>query len=75
LPAEYAPWLIDEPDAATFADLTLALLEDDDARRALAAAGAETAAGLSGRRYVRETVALIRERAVEKREIEPLRLD
>lgn len=65
-PPSYAPWLLDRPDAAAFAEKTLALLDDADLRGRLAEAGAASVAGLDDERYVRATVALMLERARTK---------
>jgi glycosyltransferase involved in cell wall biosynthesis len=60
LPAAYADWLVAEPKALVLATKALALLSDADRRRELAEAGAAAAARLDEKRYVAETVALIR---------------
>lgn len=59
LPPAYAPWLLEAPHAARFAELALALLDDAGLRRELAHAGAEQVAQFDEKRYVRETVELI----------------
>ncbi len=63
LPPDYTPWLLEAPDAARFAELTLNLLEDPAQRARLGTAGAEAVAAFDEKRYVRETVALILEQA------------
>lgn len=60
LPTDYAPWLLERPDAAVFAAKALALLDDTPARQRLVAAGLANAAHLDGDRYVAETLATIR---------------
>ncbi len=70
-PPAYVPWILDAPDAARFAELTLALLEAPAQRAQLGAAGAEAVAAFDDQRYVRETVALILERARAKAEAAP----
>jgi glycosyltransferase involved in cell wall biosynthesis len=63
LPPSYARWLLNEPDAAAFAEKVLALLDDLDLRTHLGAVGASSVAGLDHERYVRATVGLMLERA------------
>jgi len=59
LPPAYAPWLSDRPDSVQFAQQTLALLADDEARRSLALAGVESVAAFDRQHYVDATVATI----------------
>lgn len=59
LPAEYAPWLLERPDADAFAAHALRLLDDTETREALAGAGARGAATLTRDAYVARTVAAI----------------
>jgi glycosyltransferase involved in cell wall biosynthesis len=59
LPAEYAPWLIDEPAADAFADKAIALLDDQRERAQLSAAGIRSVAAYDDRRYADATVATI----------------
>jgi glycosyltransferase involved in cell wall biosynthesis len=59
LPEEYAPWLVEEPEAALLAEKALALLDDEVARRRLAAAGIRSVASYDDRHYVDATVATI----------------
>jgi hypothetical protein len=59
LPAEYAPWLIDEPSPDAFADEAIALLGDSSERARLSAAGIRSVAAYDDRRYVAATVATI----------------
>jgi glycosyltransferase involved in cell wall biosynthesis len=66
LPQAYAPWLVDAPDAAAFADKTLALIADEPARLRLAAAGVQGIRPFGGDAYVRRTLAIIRECARAK---------
>jgi glycosyltransferase involved in cell wall biosynthesis len=61
LPMDYAPWLLERPDAAAFAAKALDLLDDAAARQRLAAASLANAAYLDGDRYVAETLATIRQ--------------
>jgi glycosyltransferase involved in cell wall biosynthesis len=75
LPSGYAPWLLDRPDAATFAEKAIALLADAEGRGhlgelgelgalgALGELGARSVAGLDDERYVRSTVSLMLDRA------------
>jgi glycosyltransferase involved in cell wall biosynthesis len=59
LPAEYAPWLIDEPAADAFADKALALLGDSRERARLSAAGIRSVAAYDDHRYIDATIATI----------------
>lgn len=61
LPPVYRPWLLDEPDADEFAAKTLELLANEQTRLELARAGVASIAAFGEERYVRETVALIRQ--------------
>jgi glycosyltransferase involved in cell wall biosynthesis len=63
LPPAYAPWLLDSPDAAAFADKAIALLDDPALRRRLGALGAAGVGGFDDERYVHATVRLMLERA------------
>lgn len=60
LPPEYGPWLLDAPDAAEFAEKTLALLDDDAARSTLASAGVENVSRLDRAAYAEASVRVIR---------------
>ncbi len=62
LPAAYAPWLLDAPEAEAFAELALKLLDDRAACAALAAAGAANVPRLDRARYVDASVRTIRAR-------------
>jgi glycosyltransferase involved in cell wall biosynthesis len=55
LPDDYAPWLLDTPDAGGFAALAIRLLNDEGARRTLAAAVAASIGALDHRAYARES--------------------
>ncbi len=46
LPAQYAPWIVERPEAAAMAAKALTLLADAELRRGLAAAAAATIAGV-----------------------------
>jgi glycosyltransferase involved in cell wall biosynthesis len=59
LPKDYAPWLLEEPDASVFADRALALLEDSPARKRLAEAAAASVRRFDDGSYVSATVAAI----------------
>jgi glycosyltransferase involved in cell wall biosynthesis len=59
LPAEYAPWVIDEPSADAFADKAIALLGDPRERARLSAAGIRSVAAYDDHRYVGATVTTI----------------
>lgn len=59
LPADYATWILDAPEAAALADRVLALLESETLRRALGAAGAACTARLTRRAYVEATIATL----------------
>jgi glycosyltransferase involved in cell wall biosynthesis len=59
LPAEYAPWVIDEPAADALADKATALLADSRERARLSAAGIRSVAAYDDHRYVDATVATI----------------
>lgn len=63
LPAEYAPWLLDVPDAARFAEKALALLDDADARARLAEAGVAAARAFDQALYARASLGEMREAA------------
>lgn len=67
LPAAYAPWLLERPDAADFAARALELLADASTRRALGAAGAATVAAYDERAYMAGTLDLI---AAQKRRVQ-----
>lgn len=56
LPPAYAPWLLEHPDETALAAHALSLLGDASTRAALANAGVERAATLSGTRYAKRTV-------------------
>jgi glycosyltransferase involved in cell wall biosynthesis len=60
LPDAYEPWLLDVPDGEAFAEKALALLADDGARAALAAAGAAGVGTIDRESYVGETIDTIR---------------
>ena len=68
LPALYDSWLLDAPDADAFAEKTLALLADEAARGALAAAGIASVSAFDRAHYVEATVKLIRHCAREARQ-------
>jgi glycosyltransferase involved in cell wall biosynthesis len=59
LPAEYAPWLVDEPDPVALAERAVALLGDTGERARLADAAAATVAAFDSRAYVERTCRLI----------------
>jgi glycosyltransferase involved in cell wall biosynthesis len=59
LPAVYAPWLLDAPDAAAMAERALALLADADLRAQLAGAAAASVAAFDERAYVEGTRRLL----------------
>ena len=61
LPKVYDAWLLDTPDAQGFAERTLTLLGDDNARLELAAAGVASIAAFDSAHYVRASVELIRD--------------
>ena len=56
LPAAYAPWLLDAPEAEVFAAHALALLDDEEERLALAAAGRASIGAYDRRNYVHRSV-------------------
>ena len=60
LPREYDGWVLDEPDAAEFADRALALLDDADTRARLSAAGLENARKLDQADYIDASIRMIR---------------
>lgn len=60
LPGAYDPWLLDVPDSEAFADKALALLANDRACAALAAAGAAGLGEIDRESYVRRTIGTIR---------------
>lgn len=66
LPPEYEPWVLETPEADVFAAKALALLDDDEARAKLAAAGVASSVTVDDHRYVRETVETIDRCAGEK---------
>ncbi|MGH8167771.1 MAG: glycosyltransferase family 4 protein [Woeseiaceae bacterium] len=66
LPDVYEPWLVDEPEAAVFAEKALSLLSDEKTRFSLSAAGVASIASFDREHYVRATVGMIRECAREK---------
>lgn len=68
LPQAYEPWLLDAPDAAAFADRTLALLTDESTRLCLGAAGVQGIGHFGRDAYVRRTLVLIHECARAKLE-------
>jgi hypothetical protein len=59
LPPTYERWLADRPHAGDFAQRTLALLADDEARSELALSGAENVTRYDDRAYATATVATI----------------
>lgn len=59
LPPEYAPWLLDAPDAAALAERALQLLDDPSLRARLAAAGVAAATALDKSVYARESIAMM----------------
>ena len=61
LPEDYEPWLVDEPEAAVFAEKALSLLSDEKARFSLAEAGLASIASFDREHYVRATVGMVRE--------------
>jgi glycosyltransferase involved in cell wall biosynthesis len=66
LPQAYEPWLLDAPDAAAFADKTLALIADDSVRLSLAAAGVQGVRPFGRDAYIRRTLSIIEESAQAK---------
>ena len=66
LPAAYGPWLLDAPDADAFAAHALALLDDEEGRKALVAAGRASIGAVDRRNYVRRSVDLIIRCAADK---------
>jgi len=59
LPGDYEPWLIAQPEADAFAELTLKLVADEKTRQRLASAGLKSVAALDQENYARATVATI----------------
>jgi UDP-glucose:(heptosyl)LPS alpha-1,3-glucosyltransferase len=59
LPPEYRPWLLDAPDAASFAELAIALLRDRNERVRLSAAGASCITQLDHEAYARASGAAV----------------
>lgn len=59
LPRAYAPWLLDRPDAAAFAERALALLADAATRRELAAAALASVPAFDERSYAEGTLRLV----------------
>jgi glycosyltransferase involved in cell wall biosynthesis len=59
LPAAYAPWLLDAPDAAAMAERAVALLADASIRAGLARAAAQTVAAFDERAYIDGTRRLV----------------
>jgi glycosyltransferase involved in cell wall biosynthesis len=59
LPSDYAPWVLDEPDADLFADKVSELLAAPKTRQRLAAAAAATVRSFDDSSYVRATVGAI----------------
>ena len=66
LPEVYAPWLVDAPEAAAFAEKALSLLNDEKTRSGLAAAGVASIVSFDREHYVRATVGMIRDCARRK---------
>lgn len=66
LPPEYGPWLIDAPDVDAFVAHTVALLDDDAARKRLSAAGIASAASFDDAAYIRRAVETVRRCVLEK---------
>jgi hypothetical protein len=59
LPADYAPWLLDDPEPAALAERAHALLADAQLRARLAGAAAATVAAFDERSYVEGTKQLV----------------
>jgi len=59
LPEAYAPWLLDAPDPAVFADRAIALLADESSRARLARVAAQTVVAFDERAYAEGTRRLI----------------
>ena len=66
LPDVYERWLVDDPEAAAFAEKALSLLDDEKTRFRLAAAGVASIVSFDREHYVRATVGLIRDCARNK---------
>jgi glycosyltransferase involved in cell wall biosynthesis len=66
LPADYARWILERPDAAQFATSALTLLDDAVLRGELGAAGAASIASFNERAYVAGTLDLL---AAQKRRV------
>lgn len=59
LPDAYAPWLLDAPDPAVFADRAIALLADESSRARLARVATQTVVAFDERAYAEGTRRLI----------------